>query len=138
MNSYGGQGSFLQAPLTERVFAFVIDVAIVGGLCLFPVIGWIFGLLYFLLRDALPYLNGQSFGKKLMKIQVISLQEEESLMGSYEKSALRAIVMLIPILNLIDIWFLFSTNYRLADRWAQTAVVPYSDDSESDNWGNTI
>jgi uncharacterized RDD family membrane protein YckC len=119
--------SILQAPLAERVIAAVIDIVIVAGLCLFPRIGWIIGLAYHLMRDSLPFLKGQSCGKRLMQMQVIMLPEQESLVNNPEKSIVRGIVSLVPVLNLIDIWFLFTTGYRLADRWAETAVVSYSD-----------
>ncbi|MCL2073869.1 MAG: RDD family protein [Marinilabiliaceae bacterium] len=124
--------SFLQAPLTERILAAIVDIAIVCGLSLFPRIGWIFGLFYFLLRDSL-FFKGQSLGKKLMRIKVITLPENEPLSNYPEKSALRAIVALIPGLNLVDLWFLITVGYRLADKWAQTAVIPFSE-SESDNF----
>jgi len=132
MNSFGTPESLLQAPLPERTLAFIVDLVIVAGLCLFPRIGWIFGLFYFLTRDSLPFLKGQSLGKKLMKIKTITIPEQESLVSFPEKSVIRGIINLIPILNLIDVWLLITTGYRLADRWASTAVVPYSE-SESDN-----
>lgn len=131
MSAIGSPESLLQAPLPERVLAVIIDLAIVSGLCLFPKIGWIFGVFYFLMRDSLSFLKGQSFGKKLMKIRVITLPKQETLVEHPEKSAIRGIIALIPGLNLIDIWFLFSTGYRLADRWAQTAVVPYSEEESN-------
>ena len=135
MSATGNPESMLQAPLMERALAAIIDIAIVGGLCLFPRIGWIVGLFYFLLRDSLSFMKGQSFGKKLMRIKVITLTEQESLVNYPEKSALRGIVSLVAGLNLIDLWFLITTGYRLADRWAQTVVVPYSDsDSDTNNW----
>ena len=132
MSSFGNPESLLQAPLTERVIAAIIDIAVAVGLSFFPKIGWIFGLFYFLIRDSIPFLKGQSLGKKLMKIRTITLPEQESLVNYPEKSIIRGVITLIPILNLIDIWFLYSTGYRLADVWAQTAVVPYLE-SESDD-----
>ena len=139
MSAIGTPESLLQAPLTERILAAVIDIAIVFGLCLFPRIGWIFGLFYFLMRDSISIFKGQSFGKKLMRIKVLTLPEQEPLVNYPEKSALRGIVALVPGLNLIDLWYLITVGYRLADKWAQTAVVPYFDsDSESDSWGNAI
>jgi len=132
MSATGTPESLLQAPLAERFLAFVIDLAIAAGLFLFPMIGWIFGILYFLMRDSFSFLKGQSLGKKLMRIKAITLPEQESLDKSPEKSLIRGVVVLIPILNIIDVYFLFSMGYRLADLWAQTAVVPYFE-SESDN-----
>ena len=127
MNTTGKPESLIQAPLMERMLAAIIDLIIVGGFCFFPRIGWVIGLLYHLTRDSLPFLNGQSFGKYLMHIQVITLDQQESLVNTPQKSVIRGVVMLIPILNIIDVWYLFAKGYRLADKWAETAVVPYSE-----------
>ena len=131
MSSFGSPESLLQAPIPERVIAAVIDIAVAVGISFFPKIGWIFGLFYFLIKDSIPFFKGQSLGKKLMRIKTITLPEQESLVSYPEKSIIRGVVALIPVLNLIDLLFLYSTGYRLADGWAQTAVVPYSEsDSE--------
>ena len=130
MSAVGNTESFLQAPLPERILAAIIDLAIVAGFCFFPKIGWIIRVFYFLLRDSLSFLKGQSFGKKLMKMKVITIPEQESLVGNPEKSIIRGIIFLIPFLNLIDIWYLVTTGIRLADRWAQTAVIPYLEEND--------
>ena len=127
MNTVGKPESLIQAPLMERMLAAIIDLIIAGGFCFFPRIGWIIGLLYHLTRDSLPFLNGQSFGKYLMRLQVITVPQQESLVNKPDKSFIRGVVMLIPILNIIDVWYLFAKGYRLADKWAETAVVPYSE-----------
>ena len=132
MNTVGKPESLIQAPLMERMLAAIIDLIIAGGFCFFPRIGWIIGLLYHLTRDSLPFLNGQSFGKYLMRLQVITVPQQESLVNKPDKSFIRGVVMLIPILNIIDVWYLFAKGYRLADKWAETAVVPYSE-SETEN-----
>lgn len=119
-------------PLMERIFAAIIDLLIVVVLSLFPRIGWMLGLLYHLTRDSLPFLKGQSFGKHLLHIKVITLPKQESLVKFPEKSVIRGLVMLIPILNLIDIWHLFTRGRRLADIWSQTTVVLYSENEDSD------
>ena len=94
---------------------------------MFPRIGWMFGIIYHLTRDALPFLNGQSFGKKLMHLKAVTNPGQMSLTSSPEKSVIRGIVFLIPILNLIDIWVLFTKGYRLADKWAETTVMVYTE-----------
>ena len=119
----------LSAPLTERITAAIIDLIIAVGLCFFPRVGWMFGLIYHLMRDALPFLKGQSFGKHLLKIKTVALPQNESLTAYPEKSVIRGLVTLIPIVNLIDLWFLFSKGKRLADKWAHTDVI-YSEESE--------
>jgi len=118
-------GQTVQAPLAERFIAAFIDFAIVCGLCMFPRIGWMIGLIYHLTRDSLPFLNGQSFGKKLMHLKVVASPNQTPLTGSPEKSVIRGLVFLIPLLNLIDIWYLFTKGHRLADKWAETEVIVY-------------
>ncbi len=122
-------------PLIERFIAALIDLVIVVVLCLFPKIGWMFGLLYHLTRDSLPFLKGQSFGKHLLHIKVITLPKQESLIKYPEKSVIRGLVMLIPILNIVDVWFLFTKGRRLADIWSQTTVILYSGEDDSGKSG---
>lgn len=121
------------APFTERIIAALIDIIIVIGLCFFPRIGWMIGIIYHLTKDSMPFLNGQSFGKHLMHIKVITLPQKTSLTKYPEKSIIRGLVTVIPILNIIDIWHFISTGTRLADQWAETTVVHYikGDDSET-------
>lgn len=116
-------------PLTERIIAAIIDIIIVAVLCLFPRIGWLVGIIYHLTRDSLPFLKGQSFGKRLLHLKVITLPKQESLVNYPEKSIIRGLVMLIPGLNIIDFWFLYHKGQRLADIWAQTTVI-YASESE--------
>jgi len=116
-------------PLTERIIAAIIDIIIVAVLCLFPRIGWLVGIIYHLTRDSLPFLKGQSFGKRLLHLKVITLPKQESLVNYPEKSIIRGLVMLIPGLNIIDFWFLYHKGQRLADIWAQTTVI-YSSESD--------
>jgi uncharacterized RDD family membrane protein YckC len=116
-------------PLTERIIAAIIDIIIVAILCLFPRIGWLVGIIYHLTRDSLPFLKGQSFGKHLLHLKVVTLPKQESLVNYPEKSIIRGLVMLIPVLNIIDFWFLYHKGQRLADIWAQTTVI-YSSEAE--------
>lgn len=117
-------------PLMERIAAAIIDIIIVGILMLFPRIGWILGLLYHLTKDSIPILGGQSFGKKLLRIKTITIPEEESLIKYPEKSVLRGLIFLIPILNIIDVWHLFVKGRRLADIWSQTTVILFSEEED--------
>lgn len=84
------------------------------------VISLISAPLYYLLNDGLP--NGQSLGKKLFRIQVID--EKTGQPCRIGKSFLRNLPMLIPLINLIDIWFIFfERRKRLGDHLAGTVVV---------------
>ena len=76
--------------------------------------------LYYLLSDGLP--NGQSLGKKLCQIQVID--EKTGQPCRIGKSFLRNLPMVIPVVNLIDIWLIFfERRKRLGDHLAGTIVV---------------
>ncbi|NLX73517.1 MAG: RDD family protein [Bacteroidales bacterium] len=116
------------APFTERFVAAFIDIIIVAGLFFFPRIGWMLGLIYHLLKESMPFMQGQSFGKHLMRIKVITIHQQLPLTGNPEKSIIRGLVMLIPILNLVDLWSLLSRGYRIADKWTETTVIHYSKD----------
>ncbi|WP_062126552.1 RDD family protein [Geofilum rubicundum] len=120
------------APFTERIIAAFIDIIIVIGLCFFPRVGWMIGIIYHLTRDSMPFLYGQSFGKHLMQIKVIALPQKTSLTRYPEKSIIRGLVMMIPILNIIDIWYFLTKGYRLADKWAETTVVRHVKDDDSE------
>lgn len=114
------------APFIERILAAVIDLIIVAGLMMLPRVGWLIALLYFLSKDSLPFLQGQSLGKHLLHLKVIILPGQDDLIRYPEKSIIRGLVFLIPILNLVDLWFFFTRGRRLADFWTQTTVVRYS------------
>ncbi|MDG5799726.1 hypothetical protein QA597_05035 [Marinilabiliaceae bacterium ANBcel2] len=128
MSTTGQPDSVMPAPLIERITAAIIDIIIVIGLCFFPRIGWMFGIIYHLTKDSLPLLKGQSLGKQLLNIRTLAMPQKVPLSVYPEKSVIRGLVMLIPILNIIDAWFLLSKGYRLADKWAQTTVVFVHDD----------
>ena len=115
-------------PLHERLLAFLIDMVIVMLLCLIPKVGWIFGLIYFLGRDAIPSLKGQSAGKKVFRIRTRTIGTHESLSVNPEKSVTRGLILLIPVVNIIDICLLITKGKRLADRWTDTEVVKDSQD----------
>jgi uncharacterized RDD family membrane protein YckC len=116
-----------KVALSERLLAAFVDLVIVVGLSLFPRIGWMVGLIYHLTRDSLPFLNGQSFGKKFFNLRVIILPQYASMSGAAEKSVIRGLVAIIPGLNIVDLWFLITRKVRLADEWAETRVVYHQD-----------
>jgi len=114
---------FGQTPLfEERLMAFVIDFVISFGLSLFPKIGWIFGLMYFLLKDSLYFNKGQSFGKRIMKLQVVTEPGHENLIKYPQKSIVRNLILLIPILNLVECYYFLFRTKRLGEIWSETAV----------------
>lgn len=91
-----------------------------GGIYL----GIITALGYSLFKDALPYLNGVSIGKRIMGMRVVSYEDGKPLTHNYKKAIVREIITFIPLLNLVDIAFILrSEGRRLGDEWADTIVV---------------
>jgi uncharacterized RDD family membrane protein YckC len=79
-------------------------------------------------RDSLPFLGGQSVGKKAMKLQVVTL-EDKPITGNWEAALIRNGVLLIPFFGLIEIYVLLTREdkpergRRLGDEWAKTKVI---------------
>ena len=109
--------------LKERFFAFLIDGAIVLLFCLIPKVGWMFGLIYFLGKDAMPSLNGQSVGKKVFGIMILTEGTNEPIHLHPRRSITRGLILLIPLVNIVDVFQLLRTGRRLADKWTETYVV---------------
>ncbi|WP_343623557.1 RDD family protein [Flavobacterium lindanitolerans] len=96
------------------VFSFI---AVLAGIGIISYIGWLLGIGYYLLRDALP--GGQSIGKKLIKYAAVK-QDGSSLEGDYATSATRNITLFIPLLDAI---LVLIDKPRLGDDLAKTKVV---------------
>ena len=107
----------------------IIDLFVAGLIAwavgtLFEPLGGLTALAYLLTRDALPFLEGQSVGKKLMKLRAASL-EGKPLTGNWQASIVRN----IPLLLLIDVVVLYLRKdrdeplRRLGDEWAKTRVI---------------
>ncbi|NPA35260.1 MAG: RDD family protein [Chlorobi bacterium] len=114
-------------PLKERFLAFCVDLGIAASLCLIPKVGWMFGLIYFLGRDAMPSLKGQSAGKKIFNIRILDQGTNEPLYLHPRSSITRGLILLIPVVNIIDIYLLIKTGRRLADKWTETYVIKEED-----------
>jgi uncharacterized RDD family membrane protein YckC len=91
-------------------------------------IGQLVGLAYFVTRDSLPFLNGQSVGKKAMKLKVTTL-EGDSLTGNWKAALIRNGILLIPFFALVELYLLLirengaDRGRRLGDEWAKTRVI---------------
>jgi uncharacterized RDD family membrane protein YckC len=112
-----------QPLLKYRFFAFLIDFGISLILCFIPKVGWMFGLIYFLGKDAMPALKGQSIGKKVFNIRILDKSTNEPLYLHPRSSIIRGLILLIPVVNIIDIYLLLTKGYRLADKWTETYVL---------------
>jgi len=124
------------SPLTERrmvandgnrIVAYLIDVVLVAVVSIVPFVGWIAGLAYLLTRDALPFLDGQSIGKKVMKLRAVSAEDDQPLTNNWGPSILRNIVLFIPLFPLVELIVLLTNDQklRLGDQWAKTRVVQW-------------
>ena len=80
---------------------------------------------YILVRDALPFLDGQSIGKKLLGLRAVTA-EGKSLSGDFKSSALRNVPMLIAIVELVVLIIKKDSpeaGLRLGDQLANTKVI---------------
>jgi len=120
-----------------RVIAALIDIVVTMGLQIAALwilpdfasrLAWLLGIAYFVTRDSLPFLGGQSVGKKAMKLRAVTL-EDKPLTGVWETALIRNGVLLIPFFAIIEVFVLLSREdkpergRRLGDEWAKTKVV---------------
>ncbi len=118
------------ASLGDRFLGGLIDwlVVLVISYVLRGILGWQLAYLisgaYILVRDALPFLEGQSIGKKVMKTRAVMEDSGAPTTNDYRSSLLRNILLFIPVASLIDALFIFSGDRkRLGDKLAKTVVI---------------
>lgn len=115
-------GHPLATPM-DRVLAGLIDwllIALVSA----TGFGAVIGLAYLLTKEALPPFDGQSIGKKILRIQVVDNDSYVPIKNRYEKSLIRNISLLIPVFQFIDALMIFSSDRkRFGDQWANTIVI---------------
>lgn len=124
-------------PFNTRAIAAIIDVVISVGLQIAVQIvmpgflsrlGWMVGLGYLVTRDCLPFLGGQSVGKKAMHLRAVTL-DGKSLAGNWEQGLIRSAVLAIPFFALVELFILLTREgkpdqgRRLGDEWAKTKVI---------------
>jgi uncharacterized RDD family membrane protein YckC len=108
----------------DRVLAALIDWGITIPIAFIPCLGAIVCIAYGLTKDALPFLGGQSIGKKLMKIRAVT-DTGESLSGNWGPAMLRQVVFFIPLFVFVELVVLLTNKdvLRFGDQWAKTKVV---------------
>lgn len=134
------------APFNTRIIAALIDVLISMGLyiaAVFILPGFVeraavlLSLGYLIARDSLPFLGGQSVGKRAVKLKVVTL-EDKPIVGNWEVSLIRNGGLLIPFFGLVELFVLLTREgkpdqgRRLGDEWAKTKVVTADDSKEPD------
>lgn len=124
-------------PFNTRVVATVIDMVIFIGISILLAmvlpsfaskLSWLAPMAYIVTRDSLPFLGGQSVGKKAMKIRAVTL-DGKPLTGNWEAGGIRNGVLLIPFFALVELYILLTRDSgpdrgrRLGDEWAKTKVI---------------
>ncbi|MGJ8724755.1 MAG: RDD family protein [Roseibacillus sp.] len=128
---------YSETLLPQRILAGLIDgiVAAVliwaAGLVLPDFLGIMpnaFGIVYLLFKDSLPFLGGQSVGKKAMKIQAVT-EDGVPLTKDFTKGIVRNVFTAIPPLALVELFILHTrekapnAGLRLGDDFAKTKVI---------------
>jgi len=113
------------STIGNRVIAIVIDALIAGACSIVPVIGVLVGMAYIITRDALPFLDGQSIGKKAMKLRAVSAETGKPLTNDWGPCVIRNIVLYIPFFSIVELIILLNNKegQRLGDQWAKTKVI---------------
>lgn len=124
-------------PFNTRALAAIIDIVVASGIAMglsfflpgfAEKVAWLAGAAYLVTRDSLPFLGGQSVGKKAMKIQAVTL-DGTSLVGNWNAAMIRNLVLLIPLFPLVELFILLTREdkpergLRLGDEWAKTKVI---------------
>ncbi len=127
------------APFNARMVAAGIDLLL--AICLGGMValflpdwcpGWLFGgllgLAYWVTRDSLPLLGGQSVGKKMQGLKALTASGE-SLAGNWKTGLIRSGPLVVLPFTLVEIYVLLTREdtpargRRLGDEWSQTKVV---------------
>ena len=135
------------ATFNTRAVAAIIDLLV--GLGVNIGLAWILpdfagrlaqlaGMAYFVTRDSLPFLDGQSVGKKAMKLKVTTL-DGSSISENWTAALIRNGVLLIPFFFLVEMFILLTRESgvdrgrRLGDEWAKTRVIIQEPEPDADS-----
>ena len=126
----------VKADFMKRLLGALIDVIVIAGVI--SILGKVIGTGFlstvitgalFLVRDSLPFLNGQSIGKLVMKTKAVK-EDGSSLSGDWKTGAIRNSLFVIPIIGiLVELVILIKRSesdkagLRLGDEWAKTKVI---------------
>jgi uncharacterized RDD family membrane protein YckC len=112
------------ASAGQRFLACLLDGIIAGVPAFIPVVGWIWAILYIWTKDALPFLGGQSVGKRVLGLRVINLESGKPIKGDFGAAIVRQLSLFIPFFGFVDACMVFSSDgRRFGDKWAKTLVV---------------
>lgn len=119
-----GTPELRKADNGNRIVAYLIDCLVMIPVFLIPILGLFVGVAYYITRDSLPFLDGQSIGKKAMGLRAVT-EDGQPLTNNWGPGIIRNIVLLIPFFPLIELIVLLTNDkgLRLGDQWAKTKVV---------------
>lgn len=119
-----GTPELRKADNGNRIVAYLIDCLVMIPVFLIPILGLFVGVAYYITRDSLPFLDGQSIGKKAMGLRAVT-EDGQPLTNNWGPGIIRNIVLLIPFFPLIELIILLTNDkgLRLGDQWAKTKVV---------------
>jgi len=119
-----GTPELRKADNGNRIVAYLIDVILIGLMSFVPIAGWIAAVAYGLTRDSLPFLDGQSLGKKAMGLRAVT-EDGQHLTNNWGPGIIRNIVLWIPLFPLVELIVLLTNDkgLRLGDQWAKTKVI---------------
>jgi uncharacterized RDD family membrane protein YckC len=109
------------AKMGDRVLATLLDYVVASVLSAVPFLG----IAYLLTRDALPFLDGQSVGKKVMKLRAVNAETGKPLTNDWGSSCMRNIPIAIAPLALVELFIMNGKpdHQRLGDDWGKTRVI---------------
>lgn len=127
-----------KAPLGPRIGGALIDALVAFALSfvvsmVIPfdgggMLSWAVAAAYWVTRDSLPFLEGQSLGKKVAKLKVVK-ETGGDLVNDWQNALLRNVLLIIPFGGLVELIVLLvrqgkpDAGKRLGDDWAKTKVV---------------
>lgn len=122
-----------EADVGKRIAAALIDciVAMAAGYAVSMIASSLFYpayIGYMLTRDSLPFLDGQSIGKKVLNTKAVT-ETGESLSGNWNPGIIRNVPMIIPVFPLVEFIILLANKdkpgglRRFGDQWGKTKVV---------------
>ncbi len=125
----------VEVDLVKRLLGGLVDALVAGGLGYLgnlvsgsEAVQWIIFAVVILTRDSLPFLEGQSLGKKVMKTKAVK-EDGSSLAGDWVTGALRNLLPAIPVVGVLECFVLLSRSgrpgdgRRIGDDWAKTKVI---------------
>lgn len=117
----------------ERSVAFSIDLLSCFSLSIIPSFGWVLALAYFLLKDANLLGSKSSIGKSIYSLRIVDADTQEPAeKGMMEKTLIRNLILVVPLLNILDIFHLMNHGVRLADQWTGLTVVRPEDEKKQE------